>query len=537
MAYKAVLKVDGEQRTLLTYHYHLFDMWTGDILKVSDTRRTLYDFMAVAEASPYAFRRHEGEEPFGGLFDFSMESTGDDDFLYHWFIPNYREGYTRLNHGIIELYDGNDEYMPMKRIEFWDAWITEISEHFASVESSPMRISFTMSPATIRVNKEFVFRKCWWQTDINEKEVQQQEEAELFVSDVKWRVKKGNYVSPAYRKDMMLNHSIDLEVITKDFNEGESFELTVKQSNGRRIKGESTEFSVSGSVDADGLATISNFKIECDFKDDNQDFGDIIFYHKNREVARFKENFGWTYIKEGGITKVFVNTEINNTFIPKGCLESDYKEGLNELFATVLEKSSGGIITGKIFFSGTKMDYPPQIVPLLSFNGESYIWGIRQLGSHTTGTVHINADNEELANTFTDVKETGIHELLHTLRIDHPFEITQAKDTELIKVGDEYKTTPNTNKMIHFNIMNYNSTIIDGIRCDSLWYTRRPEYLTNGQLELMIKEIDLQKNGGGTHSDGQRVSKKGNKYSERDYYWEWGIHGEWLDKSKIYDEF
>lgn len=175
-----------------------------------------------------------------------MESTDDDSF-YHLFKTT-KEGYTRLENGVLELYDSKDEYMPM-------------------------RMSFTLSPATIRVNKELVFQKNWWHTDINQQEEQAQQQTELFVSEIKWRGKKGNYTSSVYRHDMILNQSIDLKIITKDF--------TVKQSNARRIKGQSTEFSVNGSVDADGLATISNFKVECDFKEDNQAFRDIIEFIYN----------------------------------------------------------------------------------------------------------------------------------------------------------------------------------------------------------------------------------------------------------------
>ncbi|WP_165044853.1 type VI secretion system tube protein TssD [Dysgonomonas sp. ZJ709] len=548
MAFKAILKVGGEERTLLTYHNYLFDMWGVDFSKVKElnpTYPTLYDYMAVAKASPYAFRRYG--EPLGGLFDFTMESTDDDEFFYHWFKSNLKEGRTYLNHGVIELYDSWDEFMPMRRIEFWDAWITEISEHHIAYSNVPMILGFTLSPATIRVNKQLVFQKNWKQTDINQQGGQTQQQTELFVSEIKWRGKKDNYVSPVYRKDLMLNHGIDLEVITKDYNEGESFELTVKQSNGRRIKGQSTEFSVSGSVDADGLATISNFQVECDFQDDNQNFGDIIFYHKDREVARFKENFGWTYIKEGGITKVFVNMELLVDYLPFGCLESDIKDAMDSCFRRTLENSSGGIITGKLFYSGTKTNELPQFVPNVYIikgnpNGGSQ-------GGCFKGNVTVFSDLEETPDFLQEFSETIVHELFHVTRIDHPFERTQSEDTKLFSEGwARYSTALSTDPMIYYNIMNYNYCIINGKLLKKLWANKRPEYLTKGQLQLMLREIDLQKTGEGTKQNlnvgsmiksgqlsgaGIDILHQNNQnpddYSYLDYYWTVGVPGKVID--------
>lgn len=322
------------------------------------------------------------------------------------------------------------------------------------------------------------------------------EENGLFVSEIKWRGKKDNYVSSVYRKDIMLNHSIDLEVITTNFSEGDSFELTVRQSNGRRIKGQSTEFSVSGSVDADGLTTIPNFKVECDFKEDNQDFGDIIFYHKEHEIAWFKENFGWTYIKEREITKVFVNIDFNAAFIPMGYTEVDIKEAINSSFKRTLENSSGKSVTGKIFFNGKYIIELPQYVPKMQV-----VKGISGNGMIYMGVVTAEV-NEGGSDILIEMSETAVHELLHSVRLDHPFDRIQSNDTFLFNDGfRRYGTSLATDANIYYNIMLYNFCIINGHRLDNLWKTKRPEYLTKGQLQLMFKEIDLQQKGAGTHQN------------------------------------
>lgn len=49
--------------------------------------------------------------------------------------------------------------------------------------------------------------------------------------------------------------------------------------------------------------------------------------------------------------------------------------------------------------------------------------------------------------------------------------------------------------------MLYNFCIINGHRLDKLWKTKRPEYLTKEQLQLIFREIDLQATGAGTHQE------------------------------------
>ncbi|WP_165027263.1 type VI secretion system tube protein TssD [Dysgonomonas sp. ZJ279] len=496
MAFKAILKVDGEERTLLTYHNYLFDMWSCDFSKVTKTHSTLYDYMAVAKASPYAFIRYG--EPFGGLFDFTIESTDDDDFFYHWFKSDDKKGRTYIKNGVIEIYNSRDEYMPMRRIEFWDAWITEISEHHIAYSNMPMILAFTISPATIRVNKRVVFQKNWFITDINQKDAQPQEKAEPVIKSIYWKgTKEGTE-----RKDIMLNHSLLLEVEFREYMQGDSIELTVKQNKGRRIKAQAKEFSVSGTIDENGLMLIPNFKVECDFKDDNLNFGNIEFYYKDNKVGELKENFGWTYVKDKGILKIVANIELKTSFLPVGCLESDLKNAVSELFKSVLQKSSGGVVTGQLFFNGIKTVEMPQVVPALTFQKQNACNGCpTSLGQTIFNTSSVNVAEVDDSFLLTETSETGIHELLHTLRLDHPFEITQAQDTKLIYIGgNNLKTTASTDPNIFYNVMNYDSNIIDGQNLGVLWKIKRPEYLTKGQIQHIFREIDLQQKGGGTKS-------------------------------------
>ena len=57
---------------------------------------------------------------------------------------------------------------------------------------------------------------------------------------------------------------------------------------------------------------------------------------------------------------------------------------------------------------------------------------------------------------INSVAQSSVHELFHTVRVAHPFELTQSPDTELISIGpNSYITTHNTDPNIVNNIMNY----------------------------------------------------------------------------------
>ena len=62
----------------------------------------------------------------------------------------------------------------------------------------------------------------------------------------------------------------------------------------------------------------------------------------------------------------------------------------------------------------------------------------------------------------------------------------------------DIKNAASTDPNICYNIMLYNYCIINGKRIGDLWKYKRPEYLTLQQLELVLQQIDLQKDGDGT---------------------------------------
>jgi hypothetical protein len=102
----------------------------------------------------------------------------------------------------------------------------------------------------------------------------------------------------------------------------------------------------------------------------------------------------------------------------------------------------------------------------------------------------LNSAGEE--RPVSAVGEDATHEMLHTLRLEHPFELTQAADTRLVRIApNTYVSTPTTDANIVNNVMSYPMITIDGQKGTN------QTFLTKGQLNFMLNEINLQNQGYG----------------------------------------
>lgn len=125
-------------------------------------------------------------------------------------------------------------------------------------------------------------------------------------------------------------------------------------------------------------------------------------------------------------------------------------------------------------------------------------------------------DKNGILLSAEDIAQSAIHEILHTVRLDHPFEITQSWDTHLIKIApNEYISSYFTDPNIVNNIMNYSCISINGKHGNDM------RYLTKGQFEFMRKEIYLQSQGLGVFNPGSPISEESlSKYYHRyESYW------------------
>ena len=162
-----------------------------------------------------------------------------------------------------------------------------------------------------------------------------------------------------------------------------------------------------------------------------------------------------------------------------------YKTAISaQLNNTFQEASEGMVSTAVTFYSGN--ENISQSLSLGKMDGT--------LGGGTTyfsSSVNLFNPRGEL-RSLSNIASDATHEVLHTLRLGHPFELTQTADTELVRVApNSFVSTSTTDKNIVNNIMNYPQITIDGMKgCDQ-------NMLTKGQLNYILNEINLQKQGYG----------------------------------------
>ena len=162
-----------------------------------------------------------------------------------------------------------------------------------------------------------------------------------------------------------------------------------------------------------------------------------------------------------------------------------YKTAISTQLNNTFQEASGGMVsTAVTFYSGN--ENISQSLSLGKMDGT--------LGGGTTyfsSSVNLFNPKGEL-RSLSNIASDATHEVLHTLRLGHPFELTQTADTELVRVApNSFVSTSTTDKNIVNNIMNYPQITIDGMK----GYNQN--MLTKGRLNYILNEINLQKRGYG----------------------------------------
>lgn len=230
-------------------------------------------------------------------------------------------------------------------------------------------------------------------------------------------------------------------------------------------------------------------------------------YAENRPVNGVDlDGLEWvSTIDAKGSTHISVNTRFDFTVDPKllptGTSVADYQRAISSAFNDILNKASGGKISGSVGFTGLTSEESRRIVPFLTLEDgrpESDA-SIYATGATVASSSWVSLYNKlgEFRSLY-DVARDGVHELFHTLRLDHPFGKTLTNDTKLISLNaTTFETTSETDPNISYNLMNYGSITIDGEKLRDLWKDGRHDSLTPGQIEFILNEIQLQMSGAG----------------------------------------
>lgn len=210
-------------------------------------------------------------------------------------------------------------------------------------------------------------------------------------------------------------------------------------------------------------------------------------YCGNNPITRIDVNGKeWDYVV-GSNGHITINVQLNFSTIGNHTNEqiNAYKAAIAAQFHNTIFESSGGSMSGNIIFHNNNEEII-QSLTLDKLNGN-----IGGMTSHFSSSVNLYNPVGELRPLF-DIGSDATHEILHTLRLAHPFEITQSPDTKLIRVApNSFISSFTTDKNIINNVMNYPMITIDGMRSNN------QTSLTKGQLNFMLNEIKLQKQGYG----------------------------------------
>ena len=198
-----------------------------------------------------------------------------------------------------------------------------------------------------------------------------------------------------------------------------------------------------------------------------------------------KDGNEWTYFTANGQTTINVTLNFLISGNYTAAQISTYKTAIATQFNNTLSQSSGGTMLGTITF----YDNNPNIVQSLALVQMND--NIGGMTSYFHSSVNLLNSSGKVRSVST-VGEDATHEMLHTLRLKHPFETTQTADTKLLRTApNTFVSTPTTDANIVNNVMNYPMITINGQKGTN------QTFLTKGQLNFMLNEINLQNQGYG----------------------------------------
>ena len=189
---------------------------------------------------------------------------------------------------------------------------------------------------------------------------------------------------------------------------------------------------------------------------------------------------------------IHISVDIKLTYSGKAINLAGFEKALSSLFNAALSNASNGRITGDVTYNGYYVEGKVTPEMILDFGGG------RIAGSTYASGSYVNiADRNNKIKDISLIASDALHELLHTVKLHHPFEQADAEDTQLVQIGpDEYITTEKTDKNILYNVMNYMETTVNGQNANGALQSS----LTYGQIMYILRQIDLQQQGAGLYN-------------------------------------
>jgi len=239
MGFKTILEVDGVIRNVLNFRIEYF---VPDY-KLKDTNKSFWsidDYRSL----PLASWRMRPHDPVGGLLEITLESTSHDDEFWDWLGNNQK---VPAKNGKIVIFSADEEFMPLRVLEFWDCFLINIAEHFNSVGGSPMTFSIRLSPGILQIDRGALISRYWKWTDFEEKtNLAFQEDLDPRVTRIYWM--------DEYEKNKIEKFNVGQNVLliaeTEGYNMNDTIELSIENKRDGKI------VKVTGQVDYNNLVKI-----------------------------------------------------------------------------------------------------------------------------------------------------------------------------------------------------------------------------------------------------------------------------------------
>jgi len=237
MGFKTILEVDGVIRNVLNFRIEYF---VPDY-KLKDTNKSFWSIDDY-KTLPLASWRIGAFYPIGGLLEMTFESTSNDDDFWFW-LGNNKE--VPAKNGKIVMFS-DDEFMPLRVLEFWDCFLINISETFNSISENPMTFSVRLSPGILQINRGNIINKYWKWTNFEEKSnFAVEEEKTPRVTRMYWMDEKEEKHIDEFNGEPIL-----FIAETADYDEGEILDFPLKNKKTGKIT------TISGKVDQLGKVKI-----------------------------------------------------------------------------------------------------------------------------------------------------------------------------------------------------------------------------------------------------------------------------------------
>jgi RHS repeat-associated protein len=221
------------------------------------------------------------------------------------------------------------------------------------------------------------------------------------------------------------------------------------------------------------------------------------------------EGLEWEEVKteNGSVVAIKVTVNLTASSMSVESLE-DYKIAIQEQFNKTIFKSSNGQLLGIVNFDNSVSEKETgRLVPTINLSSQAAsCWGPYEVPGRTTYNM-INLSLYRSDGSIVPIAEIGstiVHELLHTLKLDHPFDesiCSDIDDTDLLNQGyEQYATFDDTHPNVYNNIMMYDFKSVDG----RLPITDERDLLTPGQMEFISAEINNQMSGAGVTTSSRQ---------------------------------